>query len=112
MKDNVCLRYLLLHLRLVLKLATHFNRAPSPLHPPPLMSPHTVHRYVAPGNLGVPPPPNKIRGPYRVSELRAFVKDGHLSASSLVCAGFVESYVDEDGAELQVGLGEESLYHM
>jgi hypothetical protein len=76
------------------------------------MSPHTVHRYVAPGNLGVPPPPNKIRGPYRVSELRAFVKDGHLSASSLVCAGFVESYVDEDGAELQVGLGEESLYHM
>jgi hypothetical protein len=42
-------------------------------------------------------------GPYRVSELKSMLAGGLITLHTLVAAGFVESYVDEDGAEIQVG---------
>lgn len=46
-----------------------------------------------------------MQGPYRVSELRAFLAAGTLTPSTLVTSGVVESYVDEDEAQVQVDTG-------
>jgi hypothetical protein len=59
--------------------------------------------YTAPAVCDIPPPPDKVDGPYRISELRQMLKDGLLDGErSLVASGFSESYVDEDGASIQV----------
>jgi len=61
--------------------------------------------YVAPGDSVVPPPNSSIRGPYRVSELKAMIADGTLTSDAIVSSGISESYVDEDEAELMVDTG-------
>ena len=65
------------------------------------VAPRTWH--TAPAVCDIPPPPDKGDGPYRISELRQMLKDGLLDGErSLVASGFSASYVDEDGASIQV----------
>ncbi|GMI07357.1 hypothetical protein TrLO_g7538 [Triparma laevis f. longispina] len=50
--------------------------------------------FVAPAG-SIPPPANKIRGPFRVSELRQFMDTGDLHPRALVTAAHVEDYGEE-----------------
>jgi len=53
--------------------------------------------FVAPAG-SIPPPPNKIRGPFRVSELRQFMNTGDLHPRALVTAAHVEDYGEGGGS--------------
>tara|TARA_B110000305_G_scaffold228408_1_gene278147 strand:+ start:509 stop:868 length:360 start_codon:yes stop_codon:yes gene_type:complete len=55
--------------------------------------------FVAPAGQ-IPPLPNKICGPFRVSELKSFISTGELHSRALVTAAHVEDYASEDGGEL------------
>lgn len=49
----------------------------------------------------IPPPPESIRGPFRVSELLKMMEDGDLTAYDLVTTSHVEVYdMDIDGADI------------
>ena len=52
--------------------------------------------FVAPAG-SIPPPPNKVRGPFRVSELRQFMDTGDLHPRALVTAAHVEDYGEGGG---------------
>jgi len=52
--------------------------------------------FVAPAG-SIPPPSNKVRGPFRISELKTFMSNGDLHARSLVTAAHVEDYGESDG---------------
>ena len=47
--------------------------------------------FVAPAG-SIPPPPNKVRGPFRISDLKQFMSTGDLHPRSLVSAAHVEDY--------------------
>jgi len=51
--------------------------------------------FVAPAGM-IPPSPNTIRGPHRISELTTLMKEGSLHPHSLVSAVTVEDYSDKD----------------
>lgn len=51
----------------------------------------------------IPPPPESIRGPFRVSELAKMMKDGDLSPFDLVTASHVEDYEDDDEGQQSAG---------
>ncbi|GMH66879.1 hypothetical protein TrRE_jg7825 [Triparma retinervis] len=53
--------------------------------------------FVAPAG-SIPPPPNKIRGPFRVSKLRQFMDTGDLHPRALVTAAHVEDYGEGGGS--------------
>ena len=55
--------------------------------------------FVAPAGA-IPPPPQKVRGPFRVSEMREFIKNGDLHQRALVTAAHVEDYgYGDEGTE-------------
>jgi hypothetical protein len=58
----------------------------------------------------IPPPPESIRGPFRVSELSKMMQEGDLSPFDLVTVTHVEDYdADEEGADNNGGLKETQI---
>jgi len=58
---------------------------------PPVWFVATTHR--------VPPPPETVRGPFRVSELQKKIQSGEISPFTLVTSMHVENYDEEDGSD-------------
>jgi hypothetical protein len=56
---------------------------------PPLWFAAATHR--------IPPPPETIRGPYRISELKRLMESGDISSFTLITSAHVESYDEEEG---------------
>lgn len=53
----------------------------------------------------IPPPSEKIRGPFRLSELVLLMNEGNLSPFDLVSASHVEEYDSESSNEAQIDTG-------
>ncbi|MGK3739153.1 MAG: DnaJ family protein C protein 13 [Bacillariaceae sp.] len=58
---------------------------------PPVWFVATTHRK--------PPPPDTVRGPFRISELQNKIESGEISQFTLVTSTHVENYEEEDGTD-------------
>jgi DnaJ family protein C protein 13 len=65
---------------------------------PPVWFVATTHR--------IPPPPETVRGPFRVSDLQRMIESGEISPFTLVTSTHAESYEEDDGTS---GVGEAQI---